>query len=109
MGSTIEIRKNDTVQVITGRDNGKQGRVLRIIVKRDRIVVEGINMVKKAQRPNPSRNIKGGILEKEASLHLSNVMLICPECQKMVRVGQKVLDDGSRVRTCRKCHASLEK
>ena len=109
MGSTYDIRKNDIVQVLTGRDQGKTGRVLRLLGKRDRLVVERINMVKRAQRPNPSRNIKGGILEKEASIHVSNVLLLCPECQKPTRIGHKVMDDGSRVRICRRCRAPLEK
>jgi large subunit ribosomal protein L24 len=109
MGSAYELRKNDTVRVITGRDAGKQGKVLKFFSKRDRVVVEAINMVKRAQRPNPSRNIKGGILEKEASLHISNVMLVCSECQKPTRIGHKVLDDGTRARVCRRCHSSLEK
>ncbi|MEW6366756.1 MAG: 50S ribosomal protein L24 [Acidobacteriota bacterium] len=109
MGSTYDIKKNDIVQVLTGKDQGKTGRVLRLLGKRDRVVVERINMVKRAQRPNPSRNIKGGILEKEASIHVSNVLLLCPECQKPTRIGHKVLDDGSRVRVCRRCRASLEK
>jgi len=109
MGSTYEIRKNDTIQVTAGRDKNKQGRVLKLLTKRDRIVVEGVNMVKRAQRPNPSRNIKGGILEKESSMHISNVQLVCPECQKPTRIGHRVLDDGTRQRVCRRCKSSLEK
>ncbi len=109
MGSIFEIRRNDTVQVITGRDKSKQGKVLKLLTARDRVVVEGINMVKRSQRPNPSRNIKGGILEKESPIHISNIMLVCPECQKITRIGHRILDDGTRQRICRRCHSTLEK
>ncbi|MBI2838272.1 MAG: 50S ribosomal protein L24 [Acidobacteria bacterium] len=109
VGATSHIKKNDQVQVMAGKENGKRGKVLRILTKRGRAVVEGLNMVKKAQRANPGKNIKGGILEKESPIHISNLLPICPECQKPVRIGHRVLDDGSSVRICRKCHASMEK
>ena len=73
------IKKNDIVQVLAGKDRGKKGRVLRVIPKADRAVVEQINMVKKHEKPNPQRNIKGGILEKEASIHISNLALVAEE------------------------------
>jgi large subunit ribosomal protein L24 len=103
------IRKNDTVLVVTGRDRGKRGRVLRVVPARDRVVVEGVNFIKRHTRPNPQRNVKGGIVEREAPLHASNVQLLCPECGKQTRVGRKLLDDGRRVRFCVKCEGVVDK
>jgi large subunit ribosomal protein L24 len=103
------IRKNDTVIVTTGKDSGKRGRVLRVLPDKNRLIVEGVNLIKRHTRPNPQRNIKGGIVEREASLHASNVQLVCPECGKMTRVGRKVLGDGRKVRICRKCEGVVDK
>jgi large subunit ribosomal protein L24 len=103
------IRRNDTVVVTTGRDSGKRGRVLKVLPDRNRLVVEGVNIIKRHTRPNPQRNIKGGIVERESSLHASNVQLICPECGKMTRVGRRVLADDRKVRICRKCEGVVDK
>jgi large subunit ribosomal protein L24 len=103
------IRKNDTVVVTAGKDHGKRGRVLRVIPDKNRLIVEGVNLIKRHTRPNPQRNIKGGIVEREASLHASNVQLVCPECSKMTRVGRKILADGRKVRVCRKCDGVVDK
>ena len=103
------IRKNDNVLVITGRDRGKRGRVLRVLPEKNRLIVEGVNIIKRHTRPNPQRNIKGGIVEREAALHASNVQLVCPECGAMTRVGHRVLNDGRKVRICRKCEGVLDK
>jgi len=103
------IRRNDNVQVITGKDRGKKGRVLRVIADKNRLVVEGINFVKRHTRPNPGRGVKGGILEKEAPMHASNVQLVCPECSAPTRIGHKVLEDGRKVRICRKCEGVVDK
>ncbi len=103
------IRRNDSVQVITGKDRGKKGRVLRVIAEKNRLVVEGINFVKRHTRPNPGKGIKGGILEREAPLHASNVQLVCPECSAPTRIGHKVLEDGRKVRICRKCEGVVDK
>ncbi|MDQ3170272.1 MAG: 50S ribosomal protein L24 [Acidobacteriota bacterium] len=103
------IRRNDSVQVITGKDRGKKGRVLRVIAEKNRLVVEGINFVKRHTRPNPGKGVKGGILEKEAPLHASNVQLVCPECSAPTRIGHKVLEDGRKVRICRKCEGVVDK
>ena len=103
------IRRNDSVQVITGKDRGKKGRVLRVIAEKNRLVVEGINFVKRHTRPNPGKGVKGGILEKEAPLHASNVQLVCPECSKPTRLGRKILGDGRKVRICRKCEGVVDK
>jgi large subunit ribosomal protein L24 len=103
------IRRNDNVVVTTGRDSGKRGRVLRVLPDKNRVVVEGVSLIKRHTRPNPQRNIKGGIVEREAAIHASNVQLICPECSKMTRIGRKVLADGRKVRVCRKCEGVVDK
>ena len=103
------IRRNDTVVVTAGRDRGKRGRVLKVLPEKNRLIVEGVNMIKRHTRPNPQRNIKGGIVEREASLHASNVQLICPECSKMTRIGRRLLNDGRKVRVCRKCEGVVDK
>ena len=110
MTSTVTaIKKNDNVLVISGRDRGKRGRVLRVIPDKQRVVVEGVNFIKRHTRPNPQKNIKGGIVEREAPLHASNVQLVCPECSAATRVGRQRLDDGRRVRICRKCKGVVDK
>ena len=107
MGSPV--RKNDNVLVISGRDRGKRGRVLRVIPAKTRVIVEGVNFIKKHTKANPQRNIKGGIVEREASLHASNVQIVCPECGAPTRIGRRRLDDGRRVRFCRKCKGVVDK
>ena len=102
------IRRNDNVVVVAGRDRGKSGRVLRIIPDTNRLVVEGVNFVKRHTKPNPGKNIKGGIVEREASLHVSNVQLLCPECGAATRVG-RLLGEGRKVRVCRKCEGVVDK
>lgn len=103
------IKKNDNVVVTTGRDRGKRGRVLRVIPEKRRVIVEGVNFIKRHTRPNPQKNIKGGIVQREASLSVANVQLVCPECSAPARVGRKLLDDGRRVRFCRKCKGVVDK
>jgi len=103
------IRKNDTVMVTAGRDRGKRARVLRVVPAKNRLLVEGVNIIKRHTRPNPQRNIKGGIVEREASLHASNVQLVCPECGKMTRIGHRILNDGRKIRICRKCDGVVDK
>jgi large subunit ribosomal protein L24 len=80
-----------------------------VLPVKNRLIVEGVNIIKRHTRPNPQRNIKGGIVEREASLHASNVQLVCPECQAMTRVGHRVLNDGRKVRICRKCEGVVDK
>ena len=92
-----KIRKGDNVVVITGKDKGKRGPVLRV-VDAEHLVVEGINRVKKHQKPNPMRNQPGGIVEFERSIHVSNVAILNPATQRADRVGMKILDDGRKVR-----------
>jgi large subunit ribosomal protein L24 len=103
------IRKNDTVLVTTGKDRGKKGRVIRIVAEKNRLIVEGVNLIKRHTRPNPAKNIKGGVVQREAALHASNVQLVCPECGAQTRIGHKVLDDGRKVRICRKCDGVVDK
>ncbi len=102
----LKIRRNDRVEVIAGKDKGKQGRVLRVMAAENRLLVEHVMMVKKTVRPNPQRNIKGGIAEQENPIHASNVMLVCGSCGP-VRVGFKMEGDR-KVRVCRKCGQALE-
>ena len=108
-GTRLKIRKNDMVVVTAGRDRGKRGRVLRVLPKRGRVVVEGVNFVKRHTRANPQRNIKGGIVEREAGLAVANVQLVCPECSEPTRVGRRALEDGRRVRFCRRCEGVVDK
>jgi large subunit ribosomal protein L24 len=102
------IRKNDTVVITTGKDRGKKGRVLRVIPDKNRLVVEGSNIRKRHTKPNPQRNIKGGIVEREGAVDVSNVQLVCPECGKMTRIGHRV-DGDRKVRICRKCEGVVDK
>ena len=103
------VRKNDNVIVITGRDRGKRGRVLRVLPAKGRVIVEGVNFIKKHTKANPQKNIKGGIVEREAALNASNVQIVCPECGAPTRIGSRRLDDGRRVRICRKCEGVVDK
>jgi large subunit ribosomal protein L24 len=103
------IRKNDTVLVTTGKDRGKKGRVIRIVAEKNRLIVEGVNLIKRHTRPNPAKNIKGGVVQREAALHASNVQLVCPECGAQTRIGHRVLEDGRKVRICRKCEGVVDK
>jgi len=103
------LRKNDVVQVIAGRDAGKQGKILKVIPEKNRIIVQGVGFTKKHTRPNPQRNIKGGIAEREAPIHASNVMVVCGECGERTRIGAKILADGAKTRICRKCDGVLDK
>jgi len=107
MQKTYDIRRNDQVKVISGRDRGKEGRVLRVFPDKGRVLVEHVMMVKKNVRPNPQKNIKGGIAEQEASIAISNVKLICPSCGP-VRVGHERQGHKS-VRVCKECKTTLEK
>jgi len=105
----MSIRKNDQVVIRAGKDRGKKGRVLSVVPGRNRVIVEGVNLIKRHTRPNPQKNIKGGIVEREASIHASNVMLLDPETNEPTRVGKKVLADGSRVRIGRKSGGVVDK
>jgi len=103
----LDIRRNDTVKVIAGRDKGKEGRVLRVFPDEGKLLVEHVMMVKKNVRPNPQKNIKGGVAEQESAINISNVMLVCPTCGP-ARIGHQMQGDR-KMRVCRKCGAALEK
>ena len=105
----IQIRKNDRVKVIAGKDLNKTGRVLSVLRDKGRVVVEGVSFLKRHTRPNPQRQIKGGIVEREAPIHISNVMIVCGACGKPTRIGHNLLADGKKVRICRSCNSSLDK
>src|SRR5512132_3625486 len=105
----IRLRKNDVVEVIAGRDSGKRGKVLVVLPEKNRVIVQGVNFIKRHTRPNPQRNIKGGIAEREAPIHASNVMVVCGECGERTRIGSKKLADGDKARICRKCDGVLDK
>ena len=105
----MSIRKNDQVIVRAGKDRGKKGRVLSVVPDKNRVVVEGVNLIKRHTRPNPQKNIKGGIVEREAPIHASNVMIVDPDTNEPTRVGKKVLSDGTRVRISRKSGQAIDK
>jgi large subunit ribosomal protein L24 len=105
----ILIRRNDQVKVIAGKDLNKTGRVLRVLRDKNRVVVEGVSFLKRHTRANPSKNIKGGIVEREAPIHVSNVMIVCPACGKATRIGHNIAADGKKSRICRSCGSSLDK
>ena len=101
----MHVKKGDKVVVLSGKDKGKEGEILRAKPAEGKVIVEGVAMVKKAVRPN-AQNQQGGIIEQEAAIDASNVMLICPSCGKPTRVGHDVNDEGKKVRVCKKCGAS---
>ncbi len=102
------LKKNDLVEVIAGKEKGKTGKVLKVLIKKDRVVVEKINFIKRHSRPS-GRTKQGGIVEKEAPIHISNVLLICPKCNQGVRLGKKILEDGKKVLVCKKCGELIER
>ncbi len=103
----MHVRKGDTVYVLTGRDRGKRGQIILSIPKRDRVVVEKVNLMKRHQKPSEEYP-DGGIVTMEAPMHVSNVMLVCKSCDRPTRVGRKFLDDGTKVRYCKRCGATLD-
>ncbi len=104
----IEIQKNDTVKVIAGRDQGKQGRVLAVDRVKGKLLVEHVMMLKKHTRRNPAKQIKGGIAEREGPIAISNVMIVCPGCGP-VRIAHHTSPDGRKTRVCRKCGTTLDR
>ncbi|MBE3585281.1 MULTISPECIES: 50S ribosomal protein L24 [Desulfofundulus] len=102
----LHVRKGDTVLVLTGKYAGKRGKVLEAQPAKGRVIVEGVNIVKRHTRPNP-RMPQGGIVEKEAPIHASNVMLVCNKCNNPTRIAKKFLEDGRKVRVCKKCGEEL--
>ena len=107
MRQVTKLKKNDKVKVITGRDNGKIGKILKVDRKKGRVIVENINRIKRHTRPSAS-NRQGGIVEREASIDWSNVMLMCNKCLAPVRIKIKQFEDGKKVRVCRKCDETID-
>lgn len=101
------LKKDDKVKVIAGKDKGKIGKVLKVQQKKERILVENVNMVKRSSRPS-AQNRQGGIVEKEAGIHWSNVMLVCSKCMSPVRLKAQILEDGKKKRVCRKCDEFID-
>jgi large subunit ribosomal protein L24 len=104
----LHVRKGDRVQVLAGKDRGKKGRVLRTFPRKNRVLVEGINLIKKHARPT-QKIPQGGIREMEAAINASNVMVICPSCQQPARLFRRTLDTGKKVRGCKKCGEYIDK
>jgi large subunit ribosomal protein L24 len=106
--SKTHIKKNDLVMVTNGREKGKSGRVLKVLPEKERVIIEKINFIKRHSRPHGQQK-RGGILEKEAPLHISNVMLLCEKCNKPVRIGHRSLEGGKKTRFCKKCGEIFDK
>lgn len=107
MCEKIELKKDDKVKVIAGKDKGKIGKVLKVHQKKNRVLVENINMIKRHSRPS-AQNRQGGIVEREAAIHWSNVMLMCNKCMSPVRIKTQILEDGKKKRVCRKCDEFID-
>lgn len=103
----MQIRKNDSVIVIGGKERGKTGKVLRVVPDKDAVIIERLNMVKRHTKPRGPQQ-PGGIVEKEAAIHASNIMILCDKCNAPVRVGHKTLADGKKIRICRRCNEALD-
>lgn len=105
---TTHVKKNDNVKVISGKEKGKTGKVIMVLPKKERVIVEKVNFVKRHTKPKGAAG-QGGIIEKEGAIHISNVMIVCPKCNSAVRVSTKVLEDGKKVRVCKKCEEVVDK
>ena len=103
----MQIRKNDSVMVIAGKERGKTGKVLRVLLEKGAVIVERTNMVKRHTKPRGAQQ-PGGIVEKEAGIHASNLMIMCDKCNAPVRIGRKLLTDGKKIRICRRCNEALD-
>jgi large subunit ribosomal protein L24 len=103
-----KIKKNDKVIVLVGKEVGKIGTVLKVDTEKGRVIVEKVNMIKRHSRPSPQTG-QGGIVEKEAPLNISNVMVVCDKCTEPTRIGNRLLEDGSKVRICKKCGEPMDR
>ena len=103
----LGIKKNDTVLVTTGKEKGKKGRVLSVMLSKDKLIIEKVNIIKKHMKPSKKYS-QGGIIEKEAPVHISNVMLVCPRCSKPARIASMVSDSGKKSRVCKKCKETID-
>jgi len=104
----VMFKKNDLVVVISGKDKGKTGKILKVFPEKNKVVVEKVNFIKEFIRRDQSRNVQGGVMEKEAPIHVSNLMLYCTECGRGIRMRKKILEDGSKIRMCNKCESTIE-
>jgi len=104
---SLRIKKGDTVLILSGKDRDKKGRVLTTMPKKEQVVVEGVNIIKKHQKPS-RKYPQGGIIEKEFPVHISKVMLLCPKCDKPTRIGARILEDARKVRICKKCKEVID-
>ena len=107
MSGKCHVKKNDQVTVISGKEKGKTGKVLRVLPKKESVLIEKVNFVKRHTRPS-SQHRQGGIIEKESPIHLSKVMIVCAKCNAPVKTGTKLLEDGKRVRFCKKCSEVID-
>jgi len=103
----VQIRKNDSVMVIAGKERGKTGKVLRVLKEKDAVIIERLNIVKRHTKPRGPQQT-GGIMEKEAAIHASNIMMLCEKCNAPARIGHKTLGDGKKIRICRNCSEALD-
>lgn len=103
----LRVKKEDTVLVLAGKEKGKKGRVLAVLPSKDRVIIEKINIIKRHMKPS-RKYTQGGIIEKEAPIHISNVMLLCPKCNKPTRIGNQFLESGKKVRVCKKCQEVID-
>jgi large subunit ribosomal protein L24 len=103
----VHIRKNDSVMVIAGKERGKTGKVLRVLKEKDAVIIERLNIVKRHTKPRGPQQT-GGIVEKEAAIHASNIMIMCEKCNAPARIGHKILSDGKKIRICRNCSEALD-
>jgi large subunit ribosomal protein L24 len=106
--SKMKIHKGDQVKVVSGKESGKTGKVLRVDTESHRVVIERLNMIKKHTKPNPKKNPQGGVIEREAPIDVSNVMLVCPACGQPTRVGYRLLEGGGKVRSCRRANCGKD-
>jgi large subunit ribosomal protein L24 len=104
---SLHIKKNDSIVVISGKEKGKRGRVLSVSPSKESLIIEKINMIKRHMKPS-RKHAQGGIIEKESSIHMSNVMMICPKCAKPTRIGNTSLQGGKKVRVCKKCREVMD-
>lgn len=108
MASSMHVRRGDKVRIITGKEAGKEGKVLRAYPEKQRVTIEAANMIKRATRPS-QKNPQGGIMQMEGTLHVSNVMLICPSCSQPTRIARRRDEGGTRIRVCKKCGKDIDK
>jgi large subunit ribosomal protein L24 len=104
----LMFKKNDMVMVISGKNRGKTGKILKVFPEKDKVIVEKVNFIKEFIRRDQSRNIQGGVMEKESPIHVSNLMLYCSECGRGIRMKKKKLEDGRNIRVCKRCESTIE-